>query len=277
MTLTQPTIYDLATDYARFGLVQWQANEVRSHYFTNRFNQGVQGRPEFIVLHIQDGITPGSLEYWVGVDASSTVMAQRDGSILKVIPEQHGPWTNGDVMSPKPEAAELIAKPGNKNLWSLTVEAEGRPFDPMPQVQINSIAWQCLDWMQRYPHITIDRILRHGWINSVSRANCGLYIDQVKAVIAQEIGNVPADTSKYPDGMDEGVARMLFGKVIGDDGKSYAFNPDGRVSNRWLERGKSENAWPELIRVRIFDDRKYFDFSDGWVLWQVGSGALKEL
>lgn len=276
MALTQPVIYDLATDYARFGLAQWQANEILTHRFTNRFAQGVQGRSEFVVLHIQDGVTTGSLTYWVGVDASSTVMVQKDGSILRVIPEEHGPWTNGDVMNPTAEAAALIAKPGNKNLWCKTIEAEGEPFVEMPPVQLNSIAWQTMTWMEQ-DNIPLDRVLRHGSINSVSRANCGLYIDQVKAIIQAEMGSVPDTSSMYPDGMDEGIARMLFGRVIGDDGKSYAFDPKGKVSTRWLARGKGGGAWPELIRVRIFDNRKYFDFSDGWVLWQVGSGPLKDL
>ena len=81
----------------------------------------------------------------------------------------------------------------------------------------------------------------------------------------------------YPDGMDLGVARMLFGRVTGDDGKNYAFNEKGVVSNKWLERGKDTGSFPELVSVRIFDNRRYLKFSDGWVLWSVGNGAVKEL
>jgi hypothetical protein len=81
----------------------------------------------------------------------------------------------------------------------------------------------------------------------------------------------------YPDGMDIGVARMLFGRVTGDDGKNYAFNPEGSVSRKWLERGKTMGEFPELIAVRVFDTRKFFKFAGGWTLWQEGTGTVKEL
>jgi hypothetical protein len=29
--------------------------------------------------------------------------------------------------------------------------------------------------------------------------------------------------------------------------------------------------------VRVFDDRTYFHFSDGWTLWRTGNGPIKEL
>src|SRR6266498_3518654 len=118
-----PPIYNLATDYARYGLEKWQADEILTHRFYQRKDAPLVGKPAFIVLHIQDGTTPGSLSYWVNVQASSTVMANRDGSILKIIPEVQGPWTNGDVMSPTWQANEIIAKGGNPNIWTLSIEA----------------------------------------------------------------------------------------------------------------------------------------------------------
>jgi hypothetical protein len=81
----------------------------------------------------------------------------------------------------------------------------------------------------------------------------------------------------YPDGMDVGIARALFGRVVGDDGKNYAFNPEGTISKRWLDRGKTEGRWPAIERVRVFDDRTYFHFSDGLTLWRTGNGPIKEL
>jgi hypothetical protein len=272
MALATPTIYTLEKDYARFGLTKAQATTLAQKKFANRSG----GEPLFIVYHIQDGYTSGSLEYWVDRDASSTVMAQRDGSILKVIPEADGPWTNGDVKSPKPEAAELIAKPGNKNNWCLTIEGEGHPFDLMPDAEKNAIAWQTIDWMKRYPKIGMDQILRHGWINSVDRANCGLYIDDIKSIVAREIGK-PGGTV-YPDGMDLGIARMLFGQVVGADGTVYRFAEGGQISGMWLKRGVEIASYPRLIEVRNYDTRTYFVFSDGWTLWRPRNGvAVKEL
>jgi hypothetical protein len=72
---------------------------------------GFAGSASFTYTVCDDGTTNGSLAYWASnaVDASSTVMIQKDGSILKIIPEQHGPWTNGDVISPTAEAAEILS------------------------------------------------------------------------------------------------------------------------------------------------------------------------
>lgn len=203
MTLAQPPIFNLAIDYAKFGLTLAEANRILDNRFVNRFDpaSGVTGKPEFIVLHIQDGMTVGSLDWWAngpGVQASATALVQKDGSILMVIPEEHGPWTNGDVNQPKPESADLIAKPGNKNVWSLTIEAEGRPFVPMPVVQLNAIAWLCIQWQARYT-IPNDRIERHGTINSVTRANCGLYRPEIIEIIDRETaGGGPTYTPPLP-------------------------------------------------------------------------------
>lgn len=81
----------------------------------------------------------------------------------------------------------------------------------------------------------------------------------------------------YPEGMDYGVARMLFGRVIGDDGKVYAFNEQGAISQRWIEYGKESGVWPQLVEVRHFDTRVYFRFSNGLTYWRSGSGPIKEL
>ncbi len=101
----------------------------------------------------------------------------------------------------------------------------------------------------------------------------GPFKDAVK--VAAGVPSVPAVT--YPQGMDEGVATMLFGKVTGDDGKSYSYNPTGQISKRWLARGIGTGAFPEIAQVRTFDLRTYWVFSDGWTLWRTGTGPIAEL
>jgi hypothetical protein len=91
-------------------------------------------------------------------------------------------------------------------------------------------------------------------------------------------GMIPVDPATgYPAGMDVSVAEMLFGKVKGDDGRNYAFNPNGSVSKRWLARGIGTGEFPELKQVRTFEDRTYFVFAGGWTLWRVGNGPITEL
>lgn len=74
--------------------------------------------------------------------------------------------------------------------------------------------------------------------------------------------------TSYPLGMDLGVAEFLFGPQ---------FNPSGPVSKKWLERGKTIGQWPRLVEIKQFDDRTYYTFSDGWVLWKAATGGVKEL
>lgn len=169
----KPKIYDLSQDYARFGLTAAQAVKIINNRFENRSG----GSPKFIVNHIQDGTTPGSLNWWAvgaGVQASSTVMANRDGSILKIVPEQHGPWTNGDVCSPTPKSAALRALGGNPNCYSLTLEAEGSPGISevsYTDKQLQAILWQFADWMVRY-NLPLSNVLSHASINFCDRQNC---------------------------------------------------------------------------------------------------------
>ncbi|MGH8573188.1 MAG: hypothetical protein ACREX8_11535, partial [Gammaproteobacteria bacterium] len=40
-------------------------------------------QPQAIGLHVQWGVTTGSLQHLLGVSASATVIVQRDGSLLK--------------------------------------------------------------------------------------------------------------------------------------------------------------------------------------------------
>lgn len=188
-----PTIHHLATDFARYGLTQQQANNIIDNRFPLRVSGGVTGRPRCIVLHIQDGNTRGSLQWWSIHQASSTVMIQRDGSILRVIDEKHGPWTNGDVSKPTSTGKRVIAWGGNPNIWSLTIEAEGKPNDNMPDAQLDAIEWQVRDWMRKYD-IPADLVIRHADLNQSTRYYCpGSYYQQIMSRISS-----PSDTTTKP-------------------------------------------------------------------------------
>lgn len=184
----KPAIYNLATDYGYFGLPN---DPLRGPDVTkilgNRFVNRNGGKPKYIVNHIQDGTTPGSLNWWArgaGVEASSTVMIQRDGSILRIIDESDGPWTNGRVCNPTQKSAGLRALGGNPNNWSLTIEAEGRPgvssvsyTDP----QLESVCWQIADWMLRY-NIPLANVLSHATIDNCDRPTCPGEANQLRVL-----------------------------------------------------------------------------------------------
>ncbi len=171
-----PTIYTLSRDYDRFGLTRQQADQLRGSCFPNRSGQGVLR----IMLHVQEGNTPGSLDWWLNgyvngqkVQASSTVMIQQDGSILQVIDPDDGPWTNGDTCSPNAWGQRFLAecKGGNPNLFTESAEFEGYWHQSHSDDQLDAGAWWVKDRLEARG-LDLDDVGRHGWLNACSRANC---------------------------------------------------------------------------------------------------------
>lgn len=151
-------------------------------YFANRYDASarVTGKPSWIVLHIQQGSSWGSWQHFHTAQASSTVTIQRDGSIWRLVPEEHGPWTNGDDMFPTNTGQRLVDLPGNSNIWSLSIETEGYSYAPnpsgwaawpKPEAQINAIVWQIMDWMRRY-NIPLNNVIRHKDLNTRDKWIC---------------------------------------------------------------------------------------------------------
>lgn len=225
-SVATPTIYNLATDYARFGLTQAEAQRILDNRFVNRLQGTVQGRIEYLVYHIQDGTTVSSLDWWAngpGVQASSNYMVQRDGSILIVIPEQHGPWTNGDDMYPTPAGQPLVNLPGNSNIWSVTIEAEGTPADPPTNYpkQMDAIEWLTRDLVSRHPVLKpAGRRIQHADVNRIGKPNCaGVYYPAIKARTADiENESKPEPAPIWWDKDDVGGQ-----KRPGDGAVAYAF------------------------------------------------------
>ena len=170
------TIYTLARDYARFGLTKQQAETLRGSCFPHRSGQRVLR----ILLHVQEGTTPGSLDWWLNgwvngqkVQASATMMAQQDGSLLEVIDPDDGPWTNGDTCSPNAWGQRFLAecRGGNPNLFTESIEVEGMWNGAHSNEQLDAVAW----WVQSRMAargLTRQDVGRHGWLNACSRANC---------------------------------------------------------------------------------------------------------
>lgn len=254
----RPPRYDLRADAdaARFGLTPAQRDRIVAKGYPGR--RGL--RPEVIVLHVQDGHTPGSLAHWLGVAASATVMVQKDGSILRVLADSVGPWTNGEVTVVSERARALMARFGRDlNPVSLTIEAEGRPWDAMPDPQLRAIVWQVRDWLARYPWLDRDRIIRHAEIDGVNRAHCpGPSYERVMAALAAEPTSPAPAPARPPDvpptppfpqqPIPEAIVRRAFPMA----------DPSGPVTryflDEWAANGLCPNfAWRETV--------------DGWTYW----------
>ncbi|HEY7117523.1 MAG TPA: N-acetylmuramoyl-L-alanine amidase [Tepidisphaeraceae bacterium] len=264
----QPTIYALERDYARFGLTKQQANEI----IHSRFNNRNGAEPLFVVLHVQEGTTKSSLAYWsaADVDASSTVMIQKDGSILRIVPEEHGPWTNGDVCEPTHEAAEILAKGGNANCWSLTIEAEGYYQETKPKPQMDAILWQVEDWIMRYPAILDSTygILRHGWINSCTRANCpGVYFDPIVARVNRWLETAGTDVG--PAEEDDALANLPKSTYVLDPNLIWDDASSGPVGALWRQYGEATGSWGAPVGGELWNDKH-----DGYTLYQFDNGLV---
>lgn len=146
---------------------------------------GIQGRPRFVVVHIQQGRSQDSWDYHAfTVDASATVFANRDGSIWRVVREEHGPWTNGDTCLSTEAGWRLRNLGGDPNNWCLTIETEGYSYAPNgpgwpigPTVpQFRGVLWQVRAWMRRYD-IPLENVIRHADINNCTHAQFAQHVD----------------------------------------------------------------------------------------------------
>ena len=252
-----PAIYELYRDYAGFGLTQAQAIRIGQNKFVGR--QGY--KPSAIVLHVQEGTTMGSLAYWSTVQASSTVMVQKDGSVLRVIPEADGPWTNGDVQKPSAKGQSLISRLGgaNLNLGTLSVEMEGYSGDVLADGVIETLCWVCWDWMTRYP-IGLSDIYRHADINSVTRGQCpGAYYDVVMGRLqaAQQGGQPAPSWPGKPAWLPDSLIVDLFPEAA----------PGGPRTNAWLAYCGRTGRAPRRVTFHYKGTpQELIEFSDGLLI-----------
>lgn len=75
----------------------------------------------------------------------------------------------------------------------------------------------------------------------------------------------------YAPGVDSELCKTWFGSVYAD-GRSFSFDPDGPVSQVWLDNGLATGAYPKLVAVDVYTDSKtakrtYFRFSSGLTIF----------
>ena len=155
-----------------------------------------------IVIHVQEGNNSGTKQHFRSVLASSTVLIAKSGLIERLVPESKAPWTNGDVNGPDQLAIALMNRYGwDPNTWCLTIENEGYSGGlPYTDAQFKSNVWQVWQWLQDYPTIETAHIMRHGQVNSVTRASCPDPAPHTffKAVVAAITGSTVPVTPNAP-------------------------------------------------------------------------------
>jgi N-acetylmuramoyl-L-alanine amidase len=120
-------------------------------------------------------------------------------------------------------------------------------------------------------------IYQEGFTQQCAAGLVRAFADVFGAVAVPTPAPAPVPTLDYPDGMDEGIARWLFGTVT-IDGKASPFDPSpkGFLSRAWLEAGRQTARWGigagvELGTLRRFDAREYLPMAGGLVLWRANN------
>lgn len=273
-----PVIYDLANDAhaLRFGLQPWQRDQILGKRIVNRGGRGVAAI-ESIGLHVQWGWTGGSLQHWLNVAASSTIMVQQDGSILRVIPPQHGPWTQGDVRNPDAMARALQQRFGqDPNVYSLTIEAEDARTEAINAAQERTIAWQIRQWQIAYPKLAgadwEARILGHYQWNSVDKIDCGKYRNAMVASLAAG-GPVLPDVPVY-----QGLPAWLTPAAL--EAAFELADPKGVVTKAVIAWAAETGQTPWFLgKTDLGNNRNIWRFedvtlfNDGSKVWREGKAA----
>lgn len=271
--IAAPALYDIRNDAhaARFGLQPWERDVLLTRCFRGRAGRS----PAFIFCHIQEGSTIGSMEHFVHghyadgskVQASCTVTIQKDGSILSVIPEHDGPWTNGAVRKPTARGRAVVARGGNPNIWSLTLEMEGHHNRAITEAQMRSAEWWIRDAARRHG-IPLDRdhILRHADVDQVQRAHCpGGYFEPLMRRLETLPNALPA--SPAGAGTDYGrVVPFALPKLV------TITAGDGLNARQWgdLDAPVFE-TWPRNRRFYA-SGYVYGDAVDGERRWYITAG-----
>jgi hypothetical protein len=236
--------------------------------------------------------TDALTDYGIGVEAQDG--AANDGVILRWNdPEgRQSGWASGPVNGAYGDGLAFVKKYGINavNKYQASIEISGKTYDvPLSEKSRQAIAALTAYWADQYkigwdtfPISAVDGFSFVRWhqefcLGTGKVCPGKVVIDETNALIErtrtilkhyQEAEVTPVPSVVYPEGMDQVVAEYLFGPQ---------FNPNGQVSKRWLARGKETGTWPQLREVKKIADRTYYQFGDGWTLYKVGTGGVKEL
>jgi hypothetical protein len=128
--------------------------------------------PIAVVMHIAEG-PMSAIDSWFtnpASEASAHYAIAKDGSITQYVQETDAAWANGQVRAP---SWPLLIAGINPNLYTISIETEGKSGEPWTDAMLNSAIWLIRDIASRWS-IPLDEqhIIGHCEIDSVTRANC---------------------------------------------------------------------------------------------------------
>ncbi len=140
------------------------------------YPRGTKGRNGHKVVAIVDHIMDGTL---AGTDAwfknpKSVASAHfgigKDGTIHQYVDVDDAAWANGRVRNP---SWSLLKPVHNPNLYTVSIEHEGRPGDIMPEAQYQATLRLHRYLIDRFKlPVNRDTIIGHYRIDSVNKSNC---------------------------------------------------------------------------------------------------------
>lgn len=164
-------------------------------FTTTDFQRGRGGRKvQVSVTHITDGDTAtGAIGWWrrPDVEASANDVIDRNGDIYEVVAAGDTPWTNGNINQPdmsNPFIARWVREGIRANQESYTVEVVGKPGQPIPKAQWDSLVWR---YATVYPRLGLpierERFVGHNQIDSVTRSRCPSFTPTQWTKLVQEV------------------------------------------------------------------------------------------
>ena len=231
------------------------------------FDAGRSGqRPVAVVLHIMSGTIAAASSWFLSQrsQVSAHFGIGKDGMIQQYVNEDDTAWGNGlrweggkwytvSGSQVNPPAAVVQNRPGvNPNLYTISIEHEGKPFDTwtpaMLQQDISLIAYLC----ERYG-ITPDRdhIIGHCEIDPITRPHCpgdscpfDAIIRGVQKVIQASKVQVDVDwhneymavlgVSQHHEGTLKFIARQLAGRGSDDADSKHQMDVCAKVAQAAL-------------------------------------------
>lgn len=218
---------------------------------------------------------------------------------------RRAPWANGPTNGLEGDGPAFVRVHGvvgvNRDLVSIERSDGGDINTPLSEKQFESLAQLEAYWADQAkipwnsfplnPASGINTDLEHWELGQKEcpftpvRSQATRLQNRIRAILKQwQLGITPPPVDPqpeeppvgpvvpktgYPEGMDEALARTLFGEFTKDDGTKVGFDPSpaGVVSATWLSRGDSENEFPEAESWKEWaDGKRYFTFKNGWVL-----------
>jgi hypothetical protein len=157
--------------------------------------------PDVITIHVTQGEEHGTRSHFNNpkTDASTTYHVTEEGKIDQFVDEEDTAFGNGIVV--RPTAAIVLERPGvNPNLYTISIEHEGRGDKELTPAQRAASLWLASDIIRRRPKIKPDRrhIIGHREIRANKECPGAIDVDRYVRELRSAMGLDGAQPAAAP-------------------------------------------------------------------------------